>query len=116
VALLLVAANHSPKGQDLEEASTNLDGSKFPLVLQAVSKLVESGFGEEQVRGMVEFVKATPIGESRRREFSITYKGQSAPLRIEFKRDDEDALDIWFFTAPALAKVIQQRMVEIAEQ
>ena len=37
-------------------------------------------------------------------------------LRVEFKGHDEDALDVWFFTTPELANIIQRHLTDIAEQ
>ena len=113
---VLSVASVSSKGEELAEASINLDLSKFQPVLQATSKLIDTGFTDSEASGMITEARGTPVGESRRREFAITYRGRKTVLRIEFKRDDEDAVDVWFFTTPALAKLIQQRMDEIAGQ
>lgn len=48
--------------------------------------------------------------------FPITYRGQSATLRVELKKDDLDEIEIWFITTPELAKEIQVKMRQLAHQ
>lgn len=112
-ACALSLASFGCHAEELSEASVNLDLRQFHPLLQATSKLIDSGFGDEQIRRAMTDVHETAVGASRRRDFPITYQGRKTTLRIEFKNDDEDALDVWFFSTPDLAKLIQQRMREL---
>ena len=43
-------------------------------------------------------------------KFQMVFRGANTTVRLQVKKDDVDAVDIWFFTSPELAAEIQKAM------
>ena len=95
------------------DASCNLDAKDLPKLLKATSPLIEKGFGDAEVQLVERIAESTPVRDTRTKSFPITYLGKSATLRIEVKKDDVDALEIWFLTEPALTMEIRTKMQQL---
>jgi hypothetical protein len=111
-ALLTSACAH---GQTAD-ASCNLEPPDLPKLLQAIHPRIEKGYGEQEIATVQRLWESTPLKSTGVKTFPITYRGQSATLRVELKKDDLDEIEIWFITTPELAKEIQVRMRQLAHQ
>jgi hypothetical protein len=52
----------------------------------------------------------------RRWHFDVIHEGRSVPLEIRAFMDDVEAPDMYFFTVPTLAEVIQAEIIRFAEE
>lgn len=92
------------------EASTNLDLADLTPLLKSVQRLIQSGFGDPEVAQIDGMVRLMPVGQTKELKFQTVFRGTSTLLRLQVKKDDVDAVDIWFFTSPELAADIQKAM------
>lgn len=99
-----------------EEISTNLDLKYLEPFLVRIIPLVESGFSAQEVRQVVSTIKGTKADEVNTFSFPIKFKGSPSTLNIEVKREDADAIDIYFFAEPELAKRIGQEVKKFSEE
>ena len=95
------------------DASCNLDAKDLPKLLEAVSSVIETGFGDREIQAIRDLAASTALKGTGTRTFPIAYRGKSARLRVELKKDDVDEIEIWFFTEPELTREIQSKMREI---
>lgn len=92
------------------EASTNLDLADLTPLLKSVQRLIQSGFGDAEVAQIDAMVRLMPVGQTRELKFQTVFRGMKMAVRLQIKKDDVDAVDIWFFTSPELAAEIQKAM------
>ena len=110
-ALIASACAH----RQTADASCNLEPPDLPKLLQSIRPLIEKGYGEQEIATVQRLWEATPLKSTGVKTFPITYRGQSATLRVELKKDDVDEIEIWFITIPELAKEIQAKMRQLAQ-
>lgn len=90
----------------IEEASTNFDMEQVEPFLRAVSELVEKGFGNEEIKRLLNMIEGMEHDDEKFVEFQVVYFGEEMPLVISVFMDDIDSPDISLFTFPVLAEVI----------
>jgi len=54
--------------------------------------------------------RSMPVGQTKELKFQTVFHGTSTILRLQVKKDDVDAVDVWFLTSPELAAEIQKAM------
>jgi len=91
-----------------------LEPRDLPKLLQAIRPFVEKGFGQSEIDAVERLAASTPVKSTGTKTFPISYRGKDTAMRVELKKDDVDAIDIWFITVPELAKEIQAKMKELA--
>jgi len=92
------------------EASTNLNLADLAPLLKSVQQLVQGGFGDADVTQTNAIVRSMPVGQTKEMKFQMVFRGANTTVRLQVKKDDVDAVDIWFFTSPELAAEIQKAM------
>lgn len=88
----------------------NLDLIELKPLLASVQKLVEKGFGDDQVGQVDNAARSLQTDQTKEFKFAVVSSGEETPLRIQLKKDDVDAVSIWLFTSPPLAGKIQVAM------
>jgi len=76
-------------------------------VLKQVAKLFRAGFVRKDAEEMAREIELLPADQSRRWEFTVTYKHVSLPLQMRARLDDFGMLDLDFFCAPAAAAAVR---------
>jgi hypothetical protein len=100
----------------LAEASMNFDEDLAPPFVERLSSLV-AGFGPAQVAEVRRALEELDIDENRELAFIVEYERRAVPLKIRILMDEVvRAPDMYFFTAPALAKRIDELMVTFCEE
>ena len=92
------------------EASTNLDLADLAPLLKSVQQLIQSGFGDAEAGQINAMARSMPVGQTKELKFQTVFHRTSTMLRLQVKKDDVDAVDVWFLTAPELAAEIQKAM------
>ena len=100
------------------EASINFDMADVRPFLERVASLgvIESGFGDPQIDKVVAWVQQMEVDAEEEMTFTIRYKGAEVPLIVHVFMDDEEAPDVYFFTAPELANAIQAEMRRYSDE
>ena len=93
----------------LAEASTNFDLENVEPFLERVASHVD-GFEPAEVTALATEISAMSISDEKTWEFSVTYNGQEVPLHVRAFMDDIEAPDLFFFTTPELAEVINSEI------
>jgi hypothetical protein len=89
------------------EVSTNLDLADLTPLLKSVERLIQNGFGDAEVAQIDAAARSMPVDQTKELKFQTVFHGTSTALRLQVKRDDVDAVSIWFITSPDLAAEIQ---------
>jgi len=76
-------------------------------VLKQVAKLFRAGFIRKDAELMARDIDLLPADQSRRWEFTVTYKHDRLPLQMRARLDDFGMLDLDFFCAPAIAGAVR---------
>src|SRR5580765_1519926 len=92
------------------EASTNLDLADLAPLLKSVQQLIQSGFSDAEAGQINAMVSSMPVGQTRELKFQTVFHGTSTVVRLQVKKDDVDAVSVWFFTSPELASEIKKAM------
>ena len=92
------------------EASTNLDLADLTPLLKSIQRLIQSGFGDAEVAQIDATVRGMPVNQTKELNFQTVFHGTSTAVRLQVKKDDVDAVSVWFITSPALAAEIQTAM------
>lgn len=79
-------------------------------VLKQVAKLFRAGFVRKDAEEVAKDIDLLPADQSRRWEFTVTYKRVSYPLQIRARLDDFGMLDLDFFCAPAAAGAVRTKV------
>lgn len=101
---------------DAHEASMNFDIEAMPPFLARIAGLLDDGFGNQEIETLVELAWQMDVDTEQTREFRVTYRGNSVPLRVQIVLDDIDAPDLYFFTSAELAAAIQREMSAFADE
>jgi hypothetical protein len=75
---------------------------------------IQRNHGEREIATVQRLWESTSLKSTGVKTFPISYRSQSATLRVELKKDDVDEIEIWFITTPELAKEIQAKMRQLA--
>jgi hypothetical protein len=92
------------------EASTNLDLADLTPLLKSVQRLIQNGFGDKEVAQISATAQSMPVNQTKELKFEVVFHGASTVLRLQVKKDDVDAVSVWFITSPELAAEIQTAM------
>ena len=111
---------HGPEsgdvGEHLAEASMNFDVKNVRPFLQQVAPLIESGFGEPEIRRVESLLGTMKVKEEKILELPIRFRGKPSVLKIKILLDDADAADLFFFAVPELASAIDAEMKRFAKE
>jgi len=99
-----------------QESSSNFDLEHVRPFLERVSPLIESGFGLTEIEQVCQVVEAMEVDDEKELEFPIRYAGGDSHLRVGIFMDDEDAVDLYFFSKPELAIQIDDEMEKFFNQ
>jgi len=112
LALMLapaVAVTQNPRPRQAEvEASANLDADDVEPVLQRLSSLVSSGFSAHDAHILAIQIAAQPVRTEETHMIGVTFAGHRAAIRVVVWKDDPQAYNIYFFTAPDLAAALNR--------
>jgi hypothetical protein len=100
----------------LDEWSTNFDAENVEPFLRRVSSLIQSGFGDAEVKTAAEFVNSTAHDDEREMAFRINYRGNESDFRVRVFMDDINSPDLYFFAPPVLCEEIGREMEKFAEE
>jgi len=92
------------------EASTNLDLADLAPLLKSVQRLIQSGFSDAEVAQIDATAHSMPVNQTKELKFQTVFHGTNTALRLQVKKDDVDAVSVWFITSPELAAEIQTAM------
>lgn len=84
-----------PEG--LEEWSANIDGDQISMILRAIRKLVEQGFGKSESDEIRTVMDDMSPKETKTLKFKITFAGEEHEFWTQIYCDDEDAFDLYAF-------------------
>jgi hypothetical protein len=99
----------------LKEASMNFDLKDVqPFISRLNGKFALLSF--QDTDHVAREIEALPVKQTGQWNFQVNYQSQAVPLRIQALKDDVDAVDIYFFTAPTLAATIQTEMKAFAKE
>lgn len=98
----------------LSEASMNFDQAGVGPFLTDLSTSFSSGFDSPTVDQLTSAIDSLPVEQTGNWEYMVTVDGKSERLVIVAFKDDTDAPDLSFYTSPALAADIQQRLQSFA--
>jgi hypothetical protein len=91
------------------ETSTSIEIAHLPPLLEAVQSLVEKkGLGDGQIRELENTFALMAVGETKKFNAKVLYRGRAVTLRIRLKKNAVDAVVIGFLTEPELATQIQK--------
>jgi hypothetical protein len=100
----------------LEEWSANFDAENVEPFLRRVSSLIESGFGDAEIKKATAFINSTGHDDEREMAFRVKYRGNDTDFRVRIFMDDIDSPDLYFFAPSALCDEIGQEMEKFAEE
>src|SRR5258708_2996034 len=110
--LILSALSVACQQRGLPEAfSTNLDRKDLVPLLRELASLIQTGFGEAEVKAFEKLVDSTKVKGTVGPDYAITLD-KAARLRIEATLSDVDAVDIWIFSSPEVAAEIRAKLKE----
>jgi hypothetical protein len=92
------------------EASMNLDLADLKPLLKSVQRLTQNGFGDSEVEQVDGLARSLPGSQTKELQFQVVFHGSNASMRLQVKKDDVDAVSVWFITSPELAGAIQGAM------
>ncbi len=92
------------------ETSINLDLKELKSLLKSVQKLVPAGFGDEQTSKVDSAAHSMAIDQSKEFKFQVDFRGAKNSMRVQLKKDDFDAVSIWFIANPDLITEIRKAM------
>lgn len=99
----------------LAEASMNFDLDAVAPFLAKVRALVD-GWSEAEVQTVVRLADDLDVDEQGERQFLVRHAGAQTALVVRVVKDDEDAVNLFFFTSAALAREIESAMESFAEE
>jgi len=101
------ASAKSTQAQEaLQEFSTGFSFEELEIFLKRLVPLIESGFGEAEVRQVCDLARGLGLDEEKALKFRIRHAGMDAVMRIELFADDVNEVAMYLFAPPALAKQI----------
>lgn len=104
------------KPEALEEASMNFDAENVAPFLERISPLIESGFGPDEKKKVVDLLAKLRIDEEAELSFAIRYAASKSTLKVRLFIDDGDAPDLYFFACAPLSIAIQSEMEKFADE
>ena len=104
------AASSAAPGVEDEVSITFNDGAEVRPFLMRVARRIDGGFGEPELAQVEEMIRGLDVEEDGQVDFTVLHQGQSGPLTIAVRLLDENAPDIHFLAAPALAAAIQEEI------
>jgi hypothetical protein len=93
--------------ESLVRITSSFEVKHAAAVLKRVAKLMHAGFVRKDAEAVAHDIDALPADQSRRWEFTATYKHADYPLQIRARLDDFGMLDLDFFCAPAVAGAVR---------
>ena len=91
----------------------NFDLENVRPFLEQVNRNLNLGLDVDK---LVEFTESLEIGDEKRLEFSVQFKGQTLGMIYQVYMDDIDAPDLYFFVeTEELETALQSEMVAFAE-
>jgi hypothetical protein len=100
---------------ELVEASMNFEGPNVRPFLERLERKLHA-LSPADVDRLSREIAAVPVDEEREWQFDVTHEGQNVPFRIRVAMDDIDALDMYFFTVPALAAAVEKELRAFADE
>lgn len=98
------------------EASSGFDAEDVAPVLLRVSRLLSSGLDAADARSLARRINTQALESEKVYEYRVTYRGTRVDLRIVAFMDDIEAVDVAFFTSPALADAIAEQIAAYMEE
>jgi len=95
---------------ELQETSWNFEVEELPDFLSRVATLVDSGFGESEIRQVQTIAESMPIDSNKQLDFPIDFKGVSTSLKITLFMDELEIPEVKFLTHTDLAGAIERAM------
>ncbi len=92
----------------------NFDQEGVGPFLTDLSKSISSGFDSRDVVKLTRAIDSLPVEQTGNWEYMVTASGKPERLVVVAFKDDADAPDLAFYTSPALAADIQQRLQSFA--
>ena len=99
-----------------KEVSSNFDRKNVAPFLSRLPPLIESGFSSQQVSQVVGSMDELKRKQEKDFEFPIRFRGAPATLKIKVVMDDIDSPNLYFFTTPALADLIDGDLRRFLEE
>jgi hypothetical protein len=115
---LMMLSVMSAACQDLglpEAFSTNLDRKNLVPLLRELASLIQTGFGEAEVKAFEKLVDSTKVKGTVAAAYAITLR-KPARLRIEATLSDVDAVDIWILSSREVAAEIRAKLKEFLDK
>jgi hypothetical protein len=97
------------------EASMNFDAANVGPFLERLSGKLP-GLLPEDVERVSEGIAKTPVDSERAWVVTIQYEEESVPLRIRALMDDVDSPDLYFYSVPAVAEIIDRELKAFAKE
>lgn len=98
------------------ESSANFDLEHIGPFLGRISALIESGFGANEIQRVCQSIDAMEHDDQKEMDFPIRHGSADCNLRVVVFMDDVDAPDVYFFTTPTLANLIDEEIDEFFEE
>jgi hypothetical protein len=95
--------------------SIGLDSINVAAFLRRVSALVESGFGEAEIRQVTELASGLVVGGGDEIAFGLTAHGRPMVMKLRLRKSDEDALELTIVAPAVLARKIEEEMLRTLE-
>jgi hypothetical protein len=94
----------------LHESSTEFDLADFPVFLRRIAPHITRGFGAEEIEKLTVLATRLPHNGESQKEFQVVFQGTATPLRVQFFKDDPDAIGVAFFTSEPLVALLDREM------
>ena len=94
----------------------NFDSADVRPFLTRISGRIDAGFGEPEIQRVEQLIRSMKVKEERSLEFPIRFRGEATVLRLQVHLDDTDAPDLFFFTVPRLATLIDEELSKFADE
>jgi hypothetical protein len=107
----LVKKRLLPKG--LEEWSANLDMEDLEPMLQALSKCIESGFGQREIAETAAVVEEMKHEQTKVFRFPILASGQMSEVWLVIFMDDIDSPDLAIHASPELIRKLNKTLPQM---
>lgn len=94
----------------------NFDAENVGPFLERIPALIESGFGPDERKKVLELLASLQIDDEKGLSFSIRYAGAKSTLEVRIFLDDAGAADLYFFACQPLSIAIQAEMEKFADE
>jgi hypothetical protein len=112
---ILSCTEEKPRLRPVAEASANFDMADIGPFLERLSEVTLRSFDRRRADLLTEWIGEQAIGSEASYIYAVVVDGRKTDMRVVVRIEDQDAVDLYFYTDPELARRIDLLMDEFLE-